>query len=76
MTCKELKNGKGERVGFICCPNVYRFDGWLFEVNSYCGPWPLNKDGNPRDTPPGRKFWEMYEVFDALPEAAKRALEV
>lgn len=72
MPCYELK---GPRPGFICGFHpVYRFDGWLFEVPSYGGPCPLNKDGSPRATPPGRKFWKMWGVFAALPEDARRAL--
>lgn len=47
--------------------NFYRFDGWLFEVNRYIGPHPLNKNGDPRQTPPGRKFWRMWDKFNRLP---------
>ena len=60
--------------GFLCLGgNVFRFDGWLFEVHSYCGPWPLNKDLSPRATPPGRTFWKMWNRFEALSAKAKEA---
>lgn len=54
-------------IGYVCGPRLYQFEGWYFEVHSYCGPVPLNKDGEIRQTPPGRKFWQMWERFSALP---------
>ena len=47
---------------FICMPKLYKYEGWLFEVHSYCGPWPLKKDLSPRERA-GRKFFKMYERF-------------
>ena len=49
----------------------YRFDGWYFEVHPYFGPAPLNKNGAPRQTPPGRTFWRMWDKFSALPESER-----
>ena len=37
-------------------------NGWLFEVHSYFGPWPLKKDLDTRKRA-GRKFFKMYERF-------------
>ena len=54
-------------TGFLCGPRLYEFEGWFFEYHGYCGPLPLNKDGEIRRTPPGRKFWQMIARFDALP---------
>ena len=60
--------------GILCKGgNVYQFEGWTFEVHSYCGPHPLNKDGELRATPPGRKFWAMWDRFDALSDEEKEA---
>jgi hypothetical protein len=54
--------------GFVCGPRLYRFEGWFFEFHSYCGPWPLRKDGELRARA-DRKFWQMIERFQALPKA-------
>lgn len=51
---------------------VYRFEGWLFEVHRYVGPHPLNKNGDPRATPPGRKFWKMWDRFSALSKSEQK----
>ena len=64
MPCYELK---GYRPGYLCGFHpIYKFEAWRFEVLLYGGPWPLNKDGELRATPPGRKFWAMWERFSAL----------
>ena len=41
-------------------------NGWLFEVHSYFGPWPLKKDLDLRKRA-GRKFFKMYERFEKEP---------
>lgn len=64
----------GGQVGkwFVCGPAVYRFEGVLFEVHSYCGPWPLRQDGEPRRRA-GRRFWRLWDRFQALsPEERER----
>jgi len=75
MPCVSLPSGKqGVPDGVICGFHpVYEFDGYLFEVHRYHGPTPLRrKDHEPRlNIPAG--FWDMWKVFDALPDAAKRA---
>ena len=53
-----MKTGKW----IICMPKLYRYDGWLFEVHSYFGAWPLKKDLDTRKRA-GRKFFKMYERF-------------
>lgn len=52
----------------FCGPRIYEYEGWLFEVHSYCGPWPLKKNGDPRKYA-GRRFWEMFSRFDKLSNA-------
>lgn len=54
----------------ICSPSIYEYDGWKFEVHSYCGPWPLRKDGEPRKRA-GRKFWKMIEKWEKHREGKK-----
>lgn len=54
----------------------YRFDGRYFEVHEYCGPVPLNRDGQPRNQAPGRGFWRTWEKFQKLsPEEREKYRE-
>ena len=64
-----------ELRGWICGPRLYEFDGWFFEVHSYCSPWPLKKDGELRKCA-GRKFWKMWHTFDALSDEEKKKFRV
>lgn len=74
MPCHELQFDKGKV--FFCRPAIYEYDGWFFEVPHFGTPWPLNTDGEPRKTPPGRKFWDMYERFAKLTDEQKKRYEV
>ncbi len=47
--------------GFMCGPKLYEYDGWFFE-HGYCGPWPLKKNGDPRERA-GRVFYKMVEKW-------------
>jgi len=49
----------------ICSPAVYEYKGTLFEFHSYCGPWPLKKDGNPKKYA-GKEFWDLWDEFSKL----------
>ena len=60
MPCYRVDNG------FVCCPRIYEWRGWIFEVHSYFGPWPLKKDLCPRKCA-GRKFWAMWERWKHVP---------
>ena len=75
MTCQRMPNAdKNLPDGFICgFSPIYEFDGYLFEAHPYHGPIPLRKYLEPCANTP-RGFWDMWDVFYALPEAAKRAL--
>jgi len=57
-------------AGFICGTNVHEYDGWVFEVHSYCGPWPLKRDGGLRARA-GRKFYDMWDRFKKEPNKDK-----
>ena len=76
MPCVRVPNKDANLPdGFVCgFEPVYEFDGYLFEWHHYHGPTPLRrKDHEPRlNIPAG--FWDMIEVFKALPDGAKRAL--
>jgi len=61
--------------GFICGPTIYEFDGWLFELHSHSGPWPLNKDLSLRKLA-GNKFYKMFHKFDSLPDAKKAVFKI
>lgn len=56
--------------GFVCGPKVYRYKGILFEYHSYFGPWPLNKNYQPRARA-GKKFFDLVKEFDKLSERQK-----
>lgn len=76
MPCLIVPNAdKNLPDGFVCgFDPVYEFDGYLFEVHPYHGPWPLTRANLfPRVTIP-KGFWDMWNVFKALPDGAKRAL--
>lgn len=38
---------------------------WLFEWHSYCGPWPVRKDGEPFANEPGERspFWPAVAAW-------------
>jgi len=57
-------------MGFLCGPRIYKYDGWDFEIHSFCGPWPLKKNGDPCKRA-GRIFYKMWERFDKLSEEEK-----
>jgi hypothetical protein len=57
-------------TGFICSAHLYEYNGWLFEESMASGPWPLKKNGDPRKRA-GKRFYDMYSEFDALPDDEK-----
>lgn len=61
--------------GIICGPRLYEFEGWFFEFQPYCGPWPLKKDGELRKRA-GRKFYAMIGRFCDLSEKEKERYRV
>ena len=71
MTCRPIKNNKGEVTGFICVSDWYRYKhngrDFLFE-NSYHGPWPLRKNDYAPWARVTKAFWRMWEEFSALPK--------
>lgn len=56
--------------GFICSSNQYFFDGWYFEYHKFCGPWPLNKNGDQKKRA-GKKFWMVWDKFSRLSETER-----
>ena len=60
--------------GFYCGPKVYEYENVLFEYG-YCGPWPLKKDGKPKQKA-GIKFFEFAERFAKLPDTEKEKYRV
>lgn len=56
--------------GFLCGPRLYEYGGWFFEVSASSGPWPLKKDGDPRERA-GNVFYTMYDKFDKLTKEEK-----
>jgi len=72
MPCVRLQSDKrGVPDGFVCGFHpVYEYDGYLFEVHSYHGPWPLTVALFPRKNIPSG-FWNMWEMFKLLPAEGK-----
>ena len=64
MVCIRIKDG------YMCRSRIYQYEGWVFEVHSYCGPHPLNKNGELKKRV-GRKFWEMWDRFSSEPNKAQ-----
>lgn len=60
--------------GLICSHRIFEFKGWTFE-ESCCGPWPLRKDGEPRERA-GRVFWKVVAEWQDLPEDEKQKTRV
>ena len=56
-----------EMHGYICSTPLYEYKGWLFEVPTYAGPWPIRKDGEPFKRA-GAKFWQAYSEWHAEPD--------
>jgi hypothetical protein len=55
----------------LCYSNVYRYNGYYFEWHHYCGPHPLNKNGElSKKIPSG--FWDMVSEFQLLSDIEKR----
>jgi len=71
MTCLRLKS-EGVPDGFVCGLHpIYVYDGYLFEVHSYCGPTPLRRsDMGPRTSMPFG-FWDMWDKFSQLSDEEK-----
>ena len=61
--------------GFICSSPAYRYEGWLFEIHSFCGPHPLNEDLEPVDKI-GIEFWVMIDGFNQLSIEEKEKCKV
>lgn len=73
MPCDYFEFSGGH--GFLCGPKVYEFNGWLFEWHSYCGPWPLKKDGEPRKRA-GRKFFNDISDFCEMDKEEQKQFRV
>jgi len=53
--------------GFICGPRIYKYKDCLFEVHYYCGPWPIDSEGELLPLPDeSDSFWDLFEEWDAL----------
>ena len=50
----------------LCSSNQYIYKGVYFEIHNFCGPHPLNKDGDPLEGWLGLEddpFWEVWDSF-------------
>lgn len=56
--------------GIYCTQNIYYYKCWIIEFHKFLGPWPLKKDFAPKKYA-GKKFWLIWEEFDALSQDEK-----
>ena len=73
MPCLRLKNDKpGVSDGFVCgfYPE-YEFEGYLFEVHSNFGPFPLRRSDHAVRKNWPRGFWDMWGRFKVLSDEEK-----
>ena len=79
MTCLRIPSGDPNVPdGFLCTGGpVYEYGGWLFEIHSYIGPYPLNRRTlDPRVNIPA-DFWKMwYGGFDTMTEEEREKYRV
>ena len=55
-------------IGVIHLADIYRFEGYTFEMHRYCGPFLCRKDGEPSERQPGArsKFLAALERWEKL----------
>lgn len=60
--------------GSYSCPNIYKFEHggktFLFEIHSYCGPWPVDENYDPIDET--KEFWDMWDEFNQLSDEDRK----
>lgn len=56
-------------------PKIYSYNGWTFQWHSYCGPWPLKKNGDPRERA-GDVFWNVIDEFQKLSKDERESFRV
>jgi hypothetical protein len=73
MPCVPIKCGRG-KTGWICFGGeTYDYKGHLFELHSYFGPVPLNRNTWQGKLHIPKRFWVAWEEFEKLsPEEQKR----
>jgi hypothetical protein len=49
----------------VCSSNQYKYKGVEFEDHKYCGPHPLDSDGDPIQPVPD-SFWAIWNEFNTL----------
>lgn len=64
-----------EMSAIFCSNSQYLYKGCYFEFHSYCGPWPLKKNGDPRKYA-GKKFWSMWEEFAKLSDIERESFKI
>lgn len=72
MSCHTFGTPDSEIHGHICMPNIYRYEGYVFEFHNYCGFIPVHKKTfNQRLTIP-TGFWKMTDCFYRLTKKQKQ----
>jgi hypothetical protein len=76
MPCVPIKCGQG-KIGWVCLGGpCYEFEGHLFEVHSYFGPVPLNRQTLAAKVRIPKSFWGAWERFETLSQEEQKLFEV
>lgn len=69
MSCHSFGNG------IVCLPNIYKYEGFIFEFHNYLGPFKLKKDFEPAKRE-GRKFYNVVTKWCKLNKRQKNKTRV
>lgn len=58
-------------MGIMCSSSQYEYKGIRFEWHHYCGPMPIDAEGEPTDEVPTNEWYDLAVECDSLPEEEK-----
>jgi hypothetical protein len=70
-----IRDNDDRVVATVTYPNIYRFNGFTFEVHHFCGPAKLKKDFSVAELT-GRKFWKAFSEWEKLTDAEKAETQI
>lgn len=65
----------GNTKGIVSLSNIYKYENFIFEFHSYCGPTKLKKDWEPAKLQ-GRKFYKMIDKWVNLTKKQKEKTRI
>lgn len=75
MGSHRITDDQGRCAGILTVADIYQFEGYTFEVHSYCGPCKLKKDLT-EAARTGRRFWQAFDRWQALSSEEKAATQI